>query len=136
MNSNHCMWSDFIISILMFSIESMSLWLLLLCDCPGYKTEFIFKNGPRWQKFGWIFGFHCWYTRTGTVFLKRDGLEIIDWTVYFFLAIKVSELRGRSDTFGRDIKSVHHAVQTLVTASRWYNFTFYYSFVIYLRTLN
>ncbi|XP_038875528.1 uncharacterized protein LOC120067951 isoform X2 [Benincasa hispida] len=26
---------------------------------------------------------------------------------------KVSELRGRSDTFGRDIKSVHHAVQTL-----------------------
>ncbi|KAG6576132.1 hypothetical protein SDJN03_26771, partial [Cucurbita argyrosperma subsp. sororia] len=26
---------------------------------------------------------------------------------------QVSELRGRSDTFGRDIKSVHHAVQTL-----------------------
>ncbi|KAG7025367.1 hypothetical protein SDJN02_11862 [Cucurbita argyrosperma subsp. argyrosperma] len=26
---------------------------------------------------------------------------------------QVSELRGKSDTFGRDIKSVHHAVQTL-----------------------
>ncbi|XP_022155430.1 uncharacterized protein LOC111022578 [Momordica charantia] len=26
---------------------------------------------------------------------------------------KVSELRGKSDTFGRDIKSVHHAVQNL-----------------------
>ncbi|XP_004140537.1 uncharacterized protein LOC101217504 isoform X1 [Cucumis sativus] len=26
---------------------------------------------------------------------------------------QVSELRGRSETFGRDIKSVHHAVQTL-----------------------